>query len=1179
MQSTSNAHKQYLALLKDEVLPKLTTLLHDLRAVKAKLEAVEKTSRKYIFQIIIFFNRQYQQKTEDVAKAKKKGIQSAVDQAEQALSIAESEHSKTMSGIMSMFEKYERNRLNILREIWIKCAESEKLLMTEVSDANFTVESCYLATNVEADITELIMELHKKKLQQKYIEQVKEAQAEEENDDEEINLKGNEDNYQGSAVGGESEAAQQPKARIPVEISDEDVKTLEYSKLNELTSQWNDTLTPCDLRHWNIKVNEMGVLSYLVLVMSYDYNIPDDKKEIFNLLANEYQVSSELNTIILEHSIDTHSLVTLKTLSEIIEKYPFSSFNNDNNNYRIWLRSYLLLLFTSLLWYIKQSEETIEVKSKQLLVIRKHAKEIQVLLSDEETDISWCLELLSPILEDCNEIISTFTIQLPIPVPVSNTLLENILYISLHSMELQSEFKQVVSLLDRFCTVIDVNEHFTFVSIFHSLLRTYCESHPRNNDIYMKIEEISKKIKEIGKDVVDPSVLDQPTCIYILLYILFYFSSCSSFIIIFFLFYYYNIYLYIVFCYPLSNDAYISITRHFIQTIVTDAINSLVTGLQSFYINYINDVKAISVDIQLFKLLYSIQQVFSDNADPLLDLETVTKESLLDTVNTGINNIFNSLGVDEETGGPLELSVVIGKVLKLIESPELNSLLQEMKEIKSDIDMYTYETLRTMTKDNVKTKCDELVSCETLNYEIFSLYHSTCLFDQKIDEILEKKVGIHETLSAYLNQWISNSFTIITKETEVSLKTEKWESEKSETDRFNPSQSSEKLILTLTTMLNSILSHLNGETLPSTCTKLFMKQVMDLLTKYCTTLLLNCDDMKGLIPPLPSPPTSSKSTGWGFKNLLGRQRRASEAVPIISYNIDHVCVRVNTLNYIKNQIKSIYDIIFQIISSDEDSTNEQNKSFDQFNNQFIEYETKILKFLGYYIIYVGLRSQVLESLYNPNFDTNNLEIILTNNMNILTYPFSVIEPVYFIHIRVNVLDAIINVLSRVLCCSGRATICASSIWEYTNKGSDTAEAYPTEIANKIEDALGKGLSTLKCSYNGDELVFDLCAMTVTNTHTDVVGTFQMKYTSKVQSDIEYIKQLFTGDADTNAVGGIDSNTVDVHLECIDSVLRYVHSSSIVLLHELEAAETESKEQILSILKHRVDDPVAIKTGK
>lgn len=55
MQSTSNAHKQYLALLKDEVLPKLTTLLHDLRAVKAKLESVEKTSRKYIFKIIISF--------------------------------------------------------------------------------------------------------------------------------------------------------------------------------------------------------------------------------------------------------------------------------------------------------------------------------------------------------------------------------------------------------------------------------------------------------------------------------------------------------------------------------------------------------------------------------------------------------------------------------------------------------------------------------------------------------------------------------------------------------------------------------------------------------------------------------------------------------------------------------------------------------------------------------------------------------------------------------------------------------------------------------------------------------------------------------------------------------------------------------------------------------------------
>lgn len=423
-----------------------------------------------------------------------------------------------------MFEKYERNRLNILREIWIKCAESEKLLMTEVSDANFTVESCYLATNVEADITELIMELHKKKLQQKYVEQIKEQQQQqldEDNDEEEVNLNGDDENNENNET-VEDESNQQPKHRIPVEISEDDIKSLEYSKLNEITSQWNETLTPCDLKHWNIKVNEMGVLSYLTLVMSYDYNIPDDKKEIFNLLATEYGVNDELNKTILEHSIDTHSLVTLQTLCEIISKHPFSEFNNDNNNYRIWLRSYLLLLFTSLLWYIKQSEETIEIKSKQLLVIRKHAKEIQVLLSDEDTDISWCIELLGPILDDCNQIINTFSIQLPIPVPVSNTLLENILYVSLHSMELQSQFKQVVSLLDRFCTVIDVNEHFTFVSIFHSLLRTYVESHPRNNDIYMKIEEISIKIKEIGKDVVDPSALDQPTCIFIYLYILYY---------------------------------------------------------------------------------------------------------------------------------------------------------------------------------------------------------------------------------------------------------------------------------------------------------------------------------------------------------------------------------------------------------------------------------------------------------------------------------------------------------------------------------------------------------------------------------------------------------------------------------------------------------------------------------
>lgn len=508
MLESAKCHQQFKDFLKDEALPKLTNLLHDLRQVKAKLESVEKNSRK-----------QFQQKLDDVNKARKKGIQSAIDQATQSLTLAQNEHQKTMAGVMGMFEKYERNRLNVLKEIFIRSAEVEKLLMTEVSDANFTVESCYLATNVEADITELIMLLHQKKLwekQQQHEEVVPEVKPVEED------IKSSDDDEEDKEDVVKEE--EQKKRRIPVEINDADVNSLQYSKLNEIIPDI-EIITPCDLKGWNLKTNNINLISYITLIYSYDYKIPDDKMDLFTKLANACGVSPELSEKIISHPIDNHSHLTLASLIELMKKYTFADFNNDTVNYRLWLRSHLSLLFTSLLWYIKQGDQPIDVKSKQLLTLRKHGKDIQILLSDEEperifyniveSNISWCLELLLPILEDCEKIISTLiAVPLPIPVPISNLLFENILNVSLCDENLINDFKQIVSLLDLFSTVIDVNDHLSFVAIFKSLLNTYLSQKPRSDDIFMRIEEISNKIIELAKEVVDPSILEKTYCIF-----------------------------------------------------------------------------------------------------------------------------------------------------------------------------------------------------------------------------------------------------------------------------------------------------------------------------------------------------------------------------------------------------------------------------------------------------------------------------------------------------------------------------------------------------------------------------------------------------------------------------------------------------------------------------------------
>lgn len=626
----------------------------------------------------------------------------------------------------------------------------------------------------------------------------------------------------------------------------------------------------------------------------------------------------------------------------------------------------------------------------------------------------------------------------------------------------------------------------------------------------------------------------------------------------------------IVFTYLLSPEAYIVITKTYIKSIVDKAIRALNKHFEMFYKVYINDNESIKNDVKLYQMLYSIQILFSDNYDPLLNPEDETKQILTDTIIIGVNNIYDSLCVDGDNT-PVDLSTTMSKILEFIKSPDMKQLFDAMKVIKEDIDTFTYESIRTITKEQVKEKYEILIKQNELNYEVLSVYHSAYEFDKEMTEIMKDENKMHETLSSYLNEWLSNIAKIIIKDIEESLKTEEWTAEKGETDRYNPSSSSEKLVLSITTMLDSMISKLEGEFLPNTCTKLFVKQIVDIISKYSQLLMKGNDDFNTIIPQPPQPPQPVKSSGWNLKSFFGGNRRASDT-GVQPYNIDALCVKVNSFYFVKSQIDSIHNSISKVVNPEGESVH--NESFENLNQKLVEYEEKLLKYVGYYIPYVGLRSLLLDSLYNPNYDTNTLEIVLSGNMKTLTHPFEVIETTYTSQIRIYLFEAIVSVICRVLCCSGRAMTKASSTWEYNYPEKNETGEYPPEISKIIEDALANGSATIKTEFNGSELFFDLCAMTVTNNKTGSVGNIKLSYKSKIASDIEYLKKIFI-DVQDDKLGGVDESTIESYLEKAEHVLRFVHSSSSVLIHELSEND-KYKDRIISILKHRIEDPVAVK---